>query len=60
MTELSAKERMAIQRTTMPEQDPVERAQNFKEVNLGLPLEWAIQEAKRCLNASGRVWTDAR
>ncbi|NLE73231.1 MAG: NADPH-dependent glutamate synthase [Actinobacteria bacterium] len=58
MTELTIKERMAIQRTTMPEQDPVERAQNFKEVNQGLPLEWAIQEAKRCLGCKKRPCVD--
>lgn len=54
MTKLSIKERMAIERTKMPEQDPVERAKNFQEVNLGLPLEWAIREAQRCLGCSKR------
>ena len=34
----------------MPEQDPVERAQNFDEVALGYTAEMAIEEAKRCLN----------
>ncbi len=58
MTDIPVKERMAIQRTTMPEQDAAERAQNFKEVNLGLPLEWAIQEAKRCLGCSKRPCTE--
>ncbi len=49
MTELTAKERMALERVKMPEQDPVERACNFKEVNLGLTKERAMEEAQRCL-----------
>ncbi len=55
MTEkLSPKDRMAIDRVEMPEQDPQERAANFSEVNLGLP-EWAaIQEAKRCIQCRNR------
>jgi len=47
--QLSAKERMAIARTSMPEQDAKVRATNFSEVNLGLAAEAAVQEAKRCL-----------
>ncbi len=35
MEKLSNKERMKIPRQSMPEQDSVERAHNFKEVNLG-------------------------
>ena len=34
MAELTNKERMKIQKHDMPEQDPKERAKNFKEVNL--------------------------
>jgi len=49
MTELTAKERMALERVKMPEQDPGERACNFKEVNLGLTKERAMEEAQRCL-----------
>ncbi len=46
---LSAKERMAIDRVAMPEQDPAERAVNFREVNLGLTRQIAMLEAERCL-----------
>ncbi|MCD6378219.1 MAG: dihydropyrimidine dehydrogenase, partial [Planctomycetes bacterium] len=46
---LSNKERMAIKRVKMPEQDPQERIGNFEEVNLGLSPEDAIREAQRCL-----------
>ncbi len=41
---------MAIPRAKMPEQDPDLRAQNFKEVPLGLTPEMAMQEAERCLH----------
>jgi homotetrameric NADPH-dependent glutamate synthase len=33
----------------MPERDAVERAANFKEVNLGFGLEDALEEAERCI-----------
>jgi glutamate synthase (NADPH/NADH) small chain len=46
---LSKKERMAIQRVAMPEQEPDVRATNFREVNLGLTYQLAILEAQRCL-----------
>jgi len=46
---LTAKDRLAIERTTMPEQDPAVRATNFTEVNLGLSEAAAVEEAKRCL-----------
>lgn len=36
-------------RTPMPEQDPVKRARNFGEVNLGYSMEEALAEAERCL-----------
>ena len=49
MAELSNKERMAIQRHHMIEQDPKERAHNFKEVNLGYTFELAQEEAARCI-----------
>jgi len=51
---LTPKQRMAIERTTMPEQDPVERAANFKEVNLGLAEAAAVEEARRCLMCKNR------
>ncbi len=46
---LTAKERMAIERVAMPEQDPDVRAVNFREVNLGLTQQIAMLEAERCL-----------
>jgi glutamate synthase (NADPH/NADH) small chain len=49
---------MAISRTTMPEQDAIERSANFKEVNLGLTAEWAIREAQRCLGCKKRPCVD--
>jgi len=47
---LTPKERMAIPRSKMPEQDPHARALNFEEVPLGLTPEQAMEEAKRCLD----------
>ena len=40
---------MNPQKTPMPEQEPLVRARNFKEVALGYTEEMAIEEAKRCL-----------
>jgi len=55
MTDLpTPKERMAIPRTTMPEQAPARRAGNFEEVNLGLAEAGAVQEARRCLLCKNR------
>ncbi len=47
--QLSRKERMAIPRQKMPEQDPNERKKNFREVPHGLTPEMAIMEARRCI-----------
>jgi glutamate synthase (NADPH/NADH) small chain len=49
MTKLSAKERMAIARHKIPEQDAKVRARNFKEVNLGYTEDQAVEEALRCI-----------
>ncbi|MGL1933174.1 MAG: bifunctional dihydroorotate dehydrogenase B NAD binding subunit/NADPH-dependent glutamate synthase [Desulfotalea sp.] len=49
-TKLTIKERMAIPRAKMPEQDAKIRATNFAEVNMGLEEEVAMREAMRCLN----------
>ena len=38
--------------TKMPERDHVERARNFKEVNLGYSMQDAIQEAERCIQCA--------
>jgi glutamate synthase (NADPH/NADH) small chain len=46
---LSAKERMALGRVAMPEQNADLRATNFREVNLGLTYQLAMLEAERCL-----------
>ena len=46
---LTPKERMAIDRVEMPEQDADLRAANFREVNLGLAQQIAMLEAERCL-----------
>ena len=43
-----------LTKTPMPEQDPVIRAANFKEVALGYTPEMAVQEAKRCLHCKTR------
>lgn len=51
---LTPKQRMEISRVEMPQQDPARRATNFREVNLGLEAQAAIQEAKRCLQCKGR------
>ncbi len=51
---LSARERMAIERVRMPEQDPRRRAGNFKEVNRGLGAAEAVREARRCLQCKNR------
>lgn len=47
--QLTAKDRMAIERQKMPEQDPQARARAFSEVNLGYPEQLAMLEAQRCL-----------
>ena len=46
---LTQKQRMAIGRVAMPEQDAIVRATNFREVNLGLTYQLAMLEAERCL-----------
>ena len=46
---MSPKERMAIQRQRMPEQNATARAANFGEVNLGLTEQVAMLEAQRCI-----------
>jgi len=47
--EMTPKQRMAIERTTMPEQSAEVRGTNFSEVNLGLARSAAVKEAQRCL-----------
>ncbi|MGN0621294.1 MAG: NADPH-dependent glutamate synthase [Porcipelethomonas sp.] len=45
---------MALEKVKMPEQDPKERARNFKEVTLGYTKEMAMEEAARCLNCKNK------
>ena len=47
---LKNKERAEITRVKMPELDAGYRSRCYEEVNLGLTLEQALQEAKRCLD----------
>jgi glutamate synthase (NADPH/NADH) small chain len=47
---LKNKERAAIARVKMPELDATYRSRSYDEVNLGLSLEQALSEAKRCLD----------
>ena len=49
---LTNKERMAITRQPMPERNPNVRNRDFNEVNLGLTLEMAQAEARRCLDCA--------
>ena len=44
------KDRVAIPRVKMPELDATYRSRSYNEVNLGLSLEQAQQEAERCLD----------
>ncbi|MCS7178738.1 MAG: NADPH-dependent glutamate synthase [Anaerolineae bacterium] len=52
MTPLTQRERLRIPRQKMPEQDPVVRRGNFREVALGLTEELAVAEANRCLQCA--------
>ncbi len=49
---LSVKERRVIKRVHMPEKDPLVRNKSFTEVNSGLSIEQAQQEASRCLDCA--------
>jgi glutamate synthase (NADPH) small chain len=57
-TPITIKDRMAIERTHMPELDATVRSRNFEEVNTGLTREEAIQEAIRCLQCKTRPCVD--
>lgn len=45
---------MSLNKTKIPEQDPIERSKNFSEVSLGYTEEMAKNEAQRCLNCKTR------
>ncbi|MDR0385798.1 MAG: NADPH-dependent glutamate synthase [Prevotellaceae bacterium] len=49
---LKAKERTNIPRVRMPELNPAVRSRNSEEVNLGLTVEMAVSEARRCLDCA--------
>jgi len=55
---LTAKERMAIPRAKMPEQNPAARAVNFEEVPFGLTPEQAMLEAQRCIKCRNKPCVD--
>ena len=56
--DLTMKERLAIGRVHMPELDAAIRSRNFEEVNSGLSLADAVQEAKRCIQCKHRPCVD--
>ena len=45
---------MSLNKTPMPEQEPLVRNKNFDEVALGYTPEMAIAEANRCLNCKNK------
>ena len=47
---IKTKERTGYTRVRMPEVDPVVRSRTYDEVNLGLTMELAMEEAKRCVD----------
>ncbi|HUX98547.1 MAG TPA: NADPH-dependent glutamate synthase [Candidatus Deferrimicrobium sp.] len=49
MSDVKNKKNLRVPRYKMPEQNPVLRSKNFKEVNLGYTPEFAKAEADRCL-----------
>ena len=56
--DISAKERLAIERQQMLEQDAGERSRNFSEVNLGFTAALALLEARRCLQCKSAKCID--
>jgi glutamate synthase (NADPH/NADH) small chain len=58
MNPLSPKERVKIPRQKMPEREAAQRRGDFQEVNLGLDLELAKQEAARCLSCANTKCVD--
>ena len=49
---------MQMKKTPVREQDPKERARNFKEVSLGYNDDEALNEAMRCLNCKTKPCTE--
>jgi glutamate synthase (NADPH/NADH) small chain len=47
---MKSKDRTGMQRVLMPEEDPIERATSHVEVNRGISVQMAVEEAHRCLD----------
>lgn len=47
---MKSKDRTTKVRVRMPEEDPIERAKSNIEVNVGLTVQMAVEEAQRCLD----------
>ena len=58
LTEKDFADRPRIARAKMPQRPPQERRGDFKEVNLGLSVEAAQAEAKRCLECGCHDFND--
>ncbi|HBA27263.1 MAG TPA: glutamate synthase (NADPH), homotetrameric, partial [Nitrospinae bacterium] len=56
--EAPKKKKPKIPRQPMPEQDPHERAKNFKEVTYGFTAEFALNESIRCIQCKKPVCID--
>lgn len=53
-------DREKISRVKMPQRTPEERVKDFDEVNLGLSVEAAVSEAKRCLECGCHDYHDCK
>ena len=60
LTEKDFADRPRIARAKMPQRPPEERRNDFKEVNLGLSVEAARAEAKRCLECGCHDFEDCK
>ena len=60
VTDRDFADRERIERVKMPHRSPEERRNDFKEVNLGLSVEAAMAEAKRCLECGCHDYVDCR
>ena len=60
VTDRDFADRERIERVKMPHRSPEERRNDFKEVNLGLSVEAAMAEAKRCLECGCHDYADCR
>ena len=58
MSEMKAKDRLALERHHMIEQDALARSRNFEEVNQGYTVEMAMEEAERCLRCKKPLCVD--